>query len=178
MRRYLIYLACVLISLGGCGYTSRSLIADKYKTIAIPPFTSSIDITSEQQASRGYVTYRPALERDVTKRAIDRFMLDGNLRIVKSEEADLVLIGELKEFVRDAVRYDDDDNVEEYRITITVGVILKDRRENKTVWDDSTVAGDTTYFLTGPNAKSEEAAVNDALDDLARRIVERTVEYW
>jgi len=38
--------------------------------------------------------------------------------------------------------------------------------------------GNTSYFTTGTQAKSEATAVNDALTDLARRIVERTVEQW
>ena len=38
--------------------------------------------------------------------------------------------------------------------------------------------GDTTFFTTGPRAKSEAKARTDAMKEIARRIVDRTVEEW
>ena len=70
------------------------------------------------------------------------------------------------------------EDVEEYRITISVSLTLWDFAEDKAVWTESSFSGDTTYFTTGPLAKSEGTAVEDAIKDLARRIVERTVENW
>ena len=54
-------------------------------------------------------------------------------------------------------------------------------KENKLIWEESGFTGDTTFFTsftTAGIAKSEDVAINDALNDLARRIVERTVEEW
>ena len=53
-----------------------------------------------------------------------------------------------------------------------------DAKEKKLVWQEDRFTGDTTYFTTGSQAKTENAAIVDALSDLARRIVERTVEQW
>ena len=171
----------LLVTIIGCGYTTRSMISDKFKTIYIVPFVNKIDITKETDAGYKYRIYRPMLETDITKKVTNKYLFDGNLRPVKTESADLILKGELVEFRRDPLRYTDNDEVEEYRINILVNISLWDRKENKLVWQENNFTGDYTYFTsftTSGTPKSEDVAVNEALDDLARRIVERTVEQW
>ena len=46
------------------------------------------------------------------------------------------------------------------------------------LWEEPSFIGDTTYFAVGPNAESESRALDRAITDLARRIVERAVESW
>jgi hypothetical protein len=171
----------LLVTIMGCGYTTRSMISNKFKTIYITPFVNKIDITKETDAGYKYRIYRPMLETDITKKVTNKYLFDGNLRPVKTESADLILKGELVEFRRDPLRYTDNDEVEEYRINILVNISLWDRKENKLVWQENNFTGDYTYFTsftTSGTWKTEDVAVNDALDDLARRIVERTVEQW
>lgn len=179
VKPFLLLFVCYLsFSILGCGYTTRSLISDKYRTIYIHQFSNKIDITSESKVSRNYQVYRPVLETDITRAVIDRFMLDGNLRIEKEANADLVLKGFLVDFRRDVLRYATDDTPEEYRISLVVDISLWDRNEDKLLWQEANFIGDTTYFLSGPNAKSEDTAIVDGVNDLARRVVERTVENW
>src|SRR3989338_5054252 len=94
--------------------------------------------------------YLPLLEIKVRNAVINRFLFDGNLKIADADKADLVLKGQL-------LSYD---------------------RKGETDWTESGFVGEATYFVTGASARSEEAAVEDAITDLARRIVERTVEAW
>jgi len=165
-------------ALAGCGYTTRSMISTKYKTIYITPFVNKIDITRESYVQNKYRIYRPLLETDITKAVTDKYLFDGNLKPAPKETADLILKSELMEFRKDPLRYDGSDNVEEYRVNVVVNISLWDTKENKLVWEENNFTGDTHYFTTGTNAKSESTAINDAIDDLARRIVERTVEQW
>jgi hypothetical protein len=178
-RLFLFLAICHLpFAISGCGYTTRSMISNQYKTIYVIPFLNKIDITSEANAGRDYRLYRPVLETDITRAVIDRFMFDGNLRPAKKENTDLILKGDLIDYRRDVLRYETDDTPEEYRISLAVDISLWDGKENKLIWEEKGFTGDTTYFLTGANAKSENAAITDATADLARRIVERTVENW
>lgn len=172
-----------LITIVGCGYTTRSLVSLKFRTIHIAPFSNKIDITREIDTGSQYKLYRPMLETEVTKLVTNKFLFDGNLRPVNSESADVVLKGEVIEFRQDPVRYTSDDNeVEEYRISILVNISLWDKKENKLVWEENNFTGDTTYYTSFAEGnvvkKSQDAAVTDAITDLARRIVERTVEEW
>jgi len=177
----LITSCCLLATIAGCGYTTRSLIADQFKTIYIESSVNKIDITTETDAGYKYKIYRPALEIDITKAVIDKFLLDGNLKPIKEAKADLVLKAELIEFRRDPLRYNDNDDVEEYRISLVVNLKLFDTKENKLVWQENSFTGDATYFTAFSSTgivKTDDQAVSDAIDDLSRRIVERTVEQW
>jgi len=169
------YLFCAV---AGCGYTTRSMISNKYKTIYITPFVNKIDITSETDTGNRYRLYYPNLETDVTRKVINKFLFDGNLKPYRENVADVILKGEVVAFRKDPVRYDDNDNVTEYRISIQVNISLWDTKEKKLLWQENNFTGEKSYFVSGTLAKSESTAVTEALDDLARRIVERAVEQW
>ncbi|MFH1355364.1 MAG: LPS assembly lipoprotein LptE [Candidatus Omnitrophota bacterium] len=180
MKRLLILLVvcCSLCLVVGCGYTTRSLIVNKYSTVYITPFVNKVDITEEIYAQNKYRVNRPMLETEVTGKVVNRFLMDGNLRPISAELADLTLKGEVVEFRRDPLRYDDNENITEYRINIVVNIKMWDNIDDRLLWEENGFTGDTTYFATGSEAISESQAVTNALDDLARRIIERTVEQW
>lgn len=168
----------VFLFLGGCGYTTRSMISSKFTTIYVEPFVNKVDITQEVYTANKYRIYRPMLETDITKSVTNKFLFDGNLKPAKDESADLILRGELIEFRKDPLRYNESDEVTEYRLNLVVNISLWDKKENKLIWQENNFTGDTTYFTTGAQAKTEDTAISDALVDLARRIIERTVEEW
>ena len=171
--------------LTGCGYTTRSMLYGKYSTIYITPFLNKVDVTQESFSANKYRIYRPMLETDITKKVINRYLFDGNLKPVKEIQADLVLKGELIEYRKDPLSYTTGtEDVTEYRINIYVNLSLWDQKENKLVWQENNFNGNYSYFTSfaPPNVSrgsmSEDSAVNNAVEDLARRIVERTVEQW
>lgn len=171
-------LLMTVLALTGCGYTTRSMVATQYKTIHVAPFVNKIDFTREVETNSSSHIYQPGMEADITRAVVDRLLFDGNLRPVKVENADLSLKGELVEFRRDPLRYTEGDDVLEYRLNIVVNLSLWDVKENTLKWEENSFTGETTYFTSGNLAKPESLAINDALNDLARRVVERIVEQW
>lgn len=166
------FLAVCLIS--GCGYTTSSLLPSRIQKIHVKPFKNKIDFGAEHTRT----LYLPLLEVNITNEVINRYLFDGNLQIVDEDKADVILIGELIDYERHGLRYTDDDDVQEYRINIVVSLTLLDVAEDAPMWKESRFVGDTTFFVTGPLAKSENVAITDAIADLAKRIVERTIENW
>jgi hypothetical protein len=124
------------------------------------------------------------LETDITKKVINWYLFDGNLKPAKEGLADLVLKGELLEYRKDPLSYTaNTENVTEYRINIYVNLSLWDTKENKLLWQENNFNGNYSYFTADDTNSSsvkvsEATAVNNAIEDLARRIVERTVEQW
>jgi len=163
-----------LILFSSCGYTTKSTLPKSIKTIHVESFKNSIDYTE----GRGRNVYLPLLEVDARNAVIDRFLFDGNLKIAEPGKADLILKGELKNYQRTALRYTEDDDVQEYRIHVTVSFELHNTKQGTTSWTEPGFVGEATYFVTGPLASSEDSAVDEAITDLARRIVERTIEDW
>lgn len=162
------------VSITGCGYSTRSLLPNHIKTIYVEPFKNSIDFASEGRRN----IYFPLLEVNSRNAIIERYIFDGNLRVSESQNADLVLKGELINYDRTALRYTDNDDVQEYRVYITVKLELWDAVNQEYMWTESSFTGEATYFITGALATTEESAVAEAITDLARRVVERTIENW
>jgi len=167
----------LIFFVSGCGYTTRSLLPSQFKTIYIENFTNKIKVTAESSDERMYRGYRPGMEIDVSRAIRNKYLFDGNIKIADSQEADLILKGELIDFRNESLRYDRNNNVLEYRIRMVVNIELQ-TKDGKTRWKESNFAGESLYNTTGALAKSESAAVLDAEADLARRVVERTIEEW
>jgi len=170
MKR-LILIAAIL-TIAGCGYTTGSLLPSKYRTIFVQPFKNSADFQSRN------IQYVPQLEIKTRDAVVNRFLFEGHLRIGKEENSDLVLKGEVKGFERQELRVTDNQDVQEFRINIYVNLELYDPVDQKVVWSEPNFSGEATYFVSGPQAKPESAAIEDALNDLAKRVVERTLEDW
>lgn len=167
-------LAMTLCFVTGCGYTTGSVISSRFQTVYVAPFKNKIDYGSEKEKN----VYLPLMEVKVTNAVVDRFLFDGNLDIATEDRADIVLKGELLRYERSPLRYDDNDEVQEYRIAITVNISLWEPGKSEPVWSEPYFMGDTTYYTSGSLVITEDAAVEKAITDLARRIVERTIEDW
>ena len=178
MKQIYLSILIFLSLISGCGYTNKSLLPSDIKTIRVDNFKNEIQVQAEQSNLRMYRGYRPGMENDITRAVTNKFLTDGTLKIANESNADLTLKSSLMDFKRDALRYDTSDNVEEYRIKLIVNMELTNNKTGVVMWKEKGFAGETTYRTSGSLAKSDDAAVNDAIDDLARRIVERTVEAW
>lgn len=171
--------ALLAVVVAGCGYTTHAYVAmSGHRSIYVAPFVNKVDTTSEYSEGRRFKSYFPLLENTITNIVIDRYKLDGNLKVVKEEGADLILRGELVNYSKESLRNSSADTAEEYRITIFVNIALTDTKTQKVVWEYKDFAGDASYYTTGSFTKTESQALEDAVKDLARRILETTVEAW
>jgi hypothetical protein len=174
MKKLLLFVSLMAMTFTGCGYTTGSLISSRFQTIFVQPFENKIDYMNQDQRQ----IYIPQLELKVHTAVIDRFMFDGNLRVAEEGNSDLVLKGKVLSFEREELRLTSAEDVKEYRLRVTVAISMWDPVNEKIVWEEPSFAGETTYYTTGSLAKSESQAIQDVVTDLARRVVERTIEDW
>jgi hypothetical protein len=171
-------LSILLVAAAGCGYTTSSLLPPGLDSIHVENFVNKIDPAKEVSDKRSSYSYWPGLETDITRATIDGFIFDRHLDIEGEKKAKMLLEGELTSFRQYPLSYDKNDNVEEFRIEILVNIKLYDNLNGSPMWEERSFMGETTYTITGPNAKTESEAVRAAVKDLAQRIVERVVEAW
>lgn len=171
-----ILLLVALVLFAGCGYTTRGFLNPNYKTVYVKPVVNNVKFTGETQENNTFRSVPPLIENKLTNALFDRFNLDGNLKTVDELGADLVLDCVITDYLREAVRFDDDENVEEHRIKIWYNFTLTDSQG--AVIDEKSLIADEEYALTGSNARSEDSALVDLLDDAARRVVEEIIESW
>ena len=172
-------LSVFLIFLGGCGYTSASLLPPDIKSIHVANFVNKINPAGEVSDRRMAYLYRPGLETEITRATIDGFIFDGYLHIKSQKEADLMLEGQLMELQQYPLSYSSGGgNVEEYRVEIIVDLECYDNRSGELLWKEKRFMGQSSYDTSGREAKTEAEGITLAVKDLARRVVERTVEAW
>lgn len=169
----LVFLLFTLVC--GCGYTTRGFIYQDER-IFITPVVNKIDITSESRRYSGYTTYPILLENKLTNEIVNEFNIRSNLKVVSSQTDVLKLSCAIDRYERKALRYTDSDDIKEQRLRLYVRMKLTDPEE--AVLKDKKIVGETTFFLIGPNRKSESSAQQDLIKDTARRIVEAITEEW
>ena len=174
----LCFLTSVLFLANGCGYTPRPGLPSHLQTVYVKPFVNQIDVTQLATSREQFPIYRHGMEIELTNAVINQFQFTGLMRPANPDRADAQLEGELVEFRRDALRYDASQQVEEWRLNVVVNVRFFDQTTKTLMWEETRFTGDTTYFALGPNTESESQALTRAITDLARRIVERTIESW
>lgn len=167
----------VMVLITGCGYTTKSNLSERIKTIHVEPVKNAIDLSGEISDKDHFRVYRPGVEVDLTNAIINRFIFDGNLKIVSPEKADAIVESRLIDYRRDPLRYSEGDDIQEYRLSIALEVKVYEADTQKVLWQ-SGVVGDTSFFLSGSRAVSEDEAAAKAVEDAARRVVENTIETW
>ena len=174
-KLFLLSVLMVGFFVSGCGYSAHSSLPAQYRTIFVENFKNKIDFSSGTTRN----IYLPLLEVKVHNAVVSRYQFDGALRIASKEKANLVLEGDLVSYDRQALRYqENNEDVLEYRVTISVNLRMIDTAKKEVLWEESGFSGDATYFISGASASSEASAVEKATTDLARRVVERTIEDW
>jgi len=172
----LISASCLLIH--GCGYTTRPGLPPNLRTVYVKPFVNQIDLTQLATNQQQFPLYRHRMEVDITNAVLERYQFTGLLRPSRPDQANCRLEGELVEFRRDALRYNASQQVEEWRLSVVVNLRFYDQTTKVLMWEEERFTGDTTYFALGAKTESEAGALSRAITDLARRIVERSVENW
>jgi outer membrane lipopolysaccharide assembly protein LptE/RlpB len=158
-------LALLAVGLAGCGYSFRGNLPDHIKTVAVPMFTNK--------------TAEPGVENFLTSAVVEAYASNGRLRVVKPEEADAILNGEVVGYSVQSIAFDNQANVRQYRLVVTMNLRLRDVRKNETLFDQQGLKEQTDFQVQGAVSQtisSEEAAVRTAATFVARSIVSLTID--
>ena len=158
-------LVLLAVALAGCGYSFRGNLPDHIKTVAVPVFTNK---TSE-----------PAVESLLTSAVVQAFASNGRLRVVKPEDADAILDGEVVGYSVQSIAFDNLANVRQYRLQVTMNLKLRDVRRNTVLFDQQSLQEKADFQVLGAVSQTigaEEGAVRAAAIEIGRSIVSLTVD--
>jgi len=158
-------LALLVVGLAGCGYSFRGNLPDHIKTVAVPVFTNK---TSE-----------PAVENFLTSAVVEAFASNGRLRVVKPEDADAILDGEVVGYSLVSIAFDNQANVRQYRLMVTMNLRLRDVRRSSILFEQQSLREKADFLVQGAVSQTigvEEGAVRSAATEIARSIVSLTVD--
>ena len=155
----------------GCGYTTKTVLPRNIKTIFVETVKNKIPI--EQVFS-----YQQGMEMDITNAVIARLQQDGNLRVVTQDKADAILKMDLLAYEQEGLRFDQLEEVQEYRLFVVLKLQLVDAKTNELIWEEPNFSGDSEYYVTQIKQLGEQASVEKAIGRLAKNVVDRIVEDW
>ncbi len=154
-------LACFLLSCGLYSLSGSSLPAN-IKTIAVPLFE---DQTSEFQ-----------IKEKLTDAVITEITRDNSLKIADVNSADLVVYGKIVTIFDQAYTYDENEQVESYRVYITVEIEVKDVKKVTNMWKER--LRQWGEYSIDPAVDARQDGIQIALDKIAEDILNKTVSGW
>lgn len=162
---FIITLAACACMLWSCGYTLRSGVLRDIRRINIASFENE--------------TYEHGIEVDLARQLAREFIVDGALSVATLETADVRMSGAVTEYILEPYAYGEGEaDVEQYLLRIRASVTLESVPDGDLRWEEDAIEGETVYHVEGRFSRTEHEARAEALRDLARGIVRRTVGAW
>ncbi|MBI4831662.1 MAG: LptE family protein [Candidatus Lindowbacteria bacterium] len=148
---------CICAAVAACGYTTlNSRLSDDYRTIAIPAFKNE--------------SFEQEIQIRVTNALIRELEADGRFRVVDDPgAADLVLRGTITRFQANAISYNTDDNIGQFRIALVASATLQDTRAGKIIWQRDNLRGSDFYQTLG--GRTREEALDEATENLVETLI-------
>lgn len=153
----------ILLLCAGCSYYSVSgSLPAHIKTCAVPLFENE--------------TVETGIVEDLTEEVTNAIIRDGTMDVVGEFQADAVVRGTIVDVIDEAEAYSRETSAEQFRIRIYADVSFYDRRKSSVIWEQPRMEGEATYDAGDLAARSD--AISEALEMLAREIIDKTVSGW
>jgi outer membrane lipopolysaccharide assembly protein LptE/RlpB len=159
-----IALGLLAAAITGCGYSFRGNLPEHIQTVAVPVFANK--------------TGEPRIESLLTNGVVEAFSTNGRLRVVKREDADAVLEGEVIGYSVQSISYDSQANVRQYRLTVTLNLKLLDMKKSTVLFEEHSLSEKADFQVMNAVSQTisvEETAVRTAATEIGRAIVSLTV---
>ena len=157
-------LGLLVAAVAGCGYSFRGTLPEHIQTVAVPIFVNK--------------TGEPKLGSVLTNGVLEAFSTNGRLRVVRREDADAVLEGEVIGYSVVSISYDSNANVRQYRLTVTMNLKLLDMKKSAVLFEEHGLSEKADFNVQSAVSQTiavEETAVRSAATEIGRAIVSITL---
>jgi outer membrane lipopolysaccharide assembly protein LptE/RlpB len=157
-------LGVLAAAVAGCGYSFRGTLPEHIQTVAVPVFVNK--------------TGEPKLGSVLTNGVLEAFSTNGRLRVVRREDADAVLEGEVIGYSVVSISYDSNANVRQYRLTVTMNLKLLDMKKSAVLFEEHGLSEKADFNVQSAVSQTiavEETAVRSAAIEIGRAIVSITL---
>ncbi len=152
----LILFSLPVISLSGCSYKLIPVSSVSSK-IAVPIFSNQ--------------TFKYGLEETLTDSVIKEFISDGRFQVVGEKEADVILRGEIVQYLKETPSKVT-TTLEENRIRIEVLVSLVSKKEKKTLKERKMEEVFAYSSSEVGGIQTEDEAVEEACKEIAEKLID------
>ncbi len=151
----------VTLFIVSCGvYTFNPRGSSSIRTIAVQRFENKTD--------------QFGLTDRLTEIVIDAFIADGNIKVVSAEAADAVLVATLTSYSRVAFQFDENDNVQTYKVLLDFDVSLINPSDQSEIWKERM----PQEGIYAADSETEEDGQQRAGQRLVESIINKTTKAW
>jgi len=154
--------------LAGCGYTTRPMYPCTVQTVYVPMLQSKV--------------FRRGLEMQLTEAIIKEIELKTPYKVVRSEDADTTLTGEIKSVRKRVLIQTPEDEPRQLETAVVVDVEWRDNRTGQVICSEQTlgvpfmVRSDSLY---APElGQTTATALQETVNKLAVQVVAMMEEPW
>ncbi len=160
-RALLLVLLLSVLVVAGCGvYTLNPKGSSTINSIAVEPFENK--------------TAEFGLGDRLTEVVIDAFIADGNMKVVSPQSAEARLVTILSTYQRIANQFDENDQVQTYKVVMSFQVTLVDQKNDTEIWKQS-MKHEGVYDA---QEETEEDGQRKAGERLVDEIISKTTRSW
>ncbi len=124
-------------------------------------------------------TLEPNLGTIFTSALQKEFILRRELKIVRAQEAEAILKGTINSLTTSSIAYDEEGRAREYRITVTLDILLMRRAGSEVLWRGDGIKGSQDYKASSDvmvNEGRKTQAIRRIAADLAEEVYFRIKE--
>lgn len=148
------------VVLAGCGYGTKGSLPDHIKTVAVPIFKNR--------------TLEPGVESAITSGVVNAFSSGGRVKVVPIDQADAILQGEVVAYSLDGLAFDQNANVQAYRLRLVLNVEFRDVRRSEMLWRQEGLSETSDFQVQGQVSDTiarGRGAVSQAAAEIGRKVV-------
>ena len=161
--KHTVTITLLIAFVAGCGYYSvSSSLPGHIKTCAVPLFENE--------------TVEVNIVENITAEVVDAIIKDGNMDVIGEFQADAVVNGTIVDVVEEADTYSSEEEAEQFRIRVFANVTFFDSKKNRDIWSEENMEGWARYNAADPSSRDD--ALQEALEMLAKEIIDKTVSGW
>jgi hypothetical protein len=151
----------IVVIFSSCGvYTFNPKGKSSYTSIAIPRFenrTAEFDLAER-----------------LTDDIIDAFIADGTFKVLPEENAEVLLYGTMSRYSRLPYTFDENDQVQTYKVEIDFDIRLKNSKDDSDIWNEK-MNKIASYDV---ESETEEDAREKVILLLIESIINKTTKNW
>ena len=156
---------CVFLAVTGCYYsTSQGSRSGDIRNIVIPLFENT--------------TVEAEIQETLTDTVIERFLDNGEYRIVGIRQADAAIIGVITAIHQESVAFSEGTTAREVRLSIVVDVRFETVDKKEVIWEERQLRTYGDYAIDTGTDTDREPAIKTAIDRMADEILNQSISGW
>lgn len=162
---FLIPLLSACMAVTACYYsTSQGSRAGDIRNIVIPLFDN--------------LTVETGIQETLTDRVIEKFLTNGEFRIVDLRQADAAIIGVITAFQQESVAFSEGTQAREDRLWIVVDVRFETVDTKEVIWEEKQLRHFGDYAIDTGTDSDLEPALDTAIEKMADEILNQSISGW